>query len=356
MVQPITGANLPYGLPYSASVVASRISPSNFNKSTSRTPRFTGSKGFSPIQTFHELWKNIRFYTPIIAASLICTLARSEKTLFKWESKAIYNPARFASLTLLSSATLRKKAIDVTFESLDKVKLNGWHFPAQPGKPTIVLAHGSMGNMNGREDIMKAFVKQGYGVFAFDYRGYGNSEGIPSEKGLIMDFEAASHHLATHPDMVLRVPYNQQIPLGESLGGGVVVGALSKQAQQQFGAPQYRAVLLLSTFTSIPEVFSDMKRQAGISPKWFPFENKMTQQFRSIDKIKDIQVPLLFVHGDSDKTISIKMSEALKSHATGVREEQKAMHVVKKGSHSDLFRIEPDKIINALETLLAKSN
>ncbi len=313
--------------------------------------RFAGAQSTKRMGLFAYVLNELHFYGSIFLSAIICSYIKNPKLVNYWENKAIYLPTRSASIDALDSKALRQNIIDSYFKAgAGGPKLNGWYVPAPKNskKPTVIIAHGNHGTMNRREDIMEAFMKRGYGVFAFDYRGFGKSEGKPSETGLYEDFKAASDFIAHHPSHP--VPVNDQIPLGESLGGGVVVGSLHNMGKTR---PPYKAVLLCSTFTSLPNVFAYMKKSLGIPAGWLPVEKRMQQHFASIDKIQGIQEPLLVVHGSKDADIPHEMSAALYQKATS---QHKDHLLVKDGTHTGLFSLKPDQIIDHLEALLAKAD
>src|SRR5438552_3946745 len=90
---------------------------------------------------------------------------------------------------------------DVWFKAQDGISLNGWFFSAPPASLwkslVVLLCHGNAGNISGRVDFCHTLVRMGLNVFQFDYRGYGRSEGRPSEKGTYLDAEAAVKWLET---------------------------------------------------------------------------------------------------------------------------------------------------------------
>jgi uncharacterized protein len=244
-------------------------------------------------------------------------------------------------LSHLTYKPLIKKLDDVYFHTEDGVRLNAWYFPGESDKSTIVFAHGNGGHIGIRENTIRTFVDNGYGLFAFDYRGYGNSHGSPSEEGLYLDMKAASHHVAKE----YGIPSSRQIAMGESLGSGVVIEVARYIP--------FRAVFVYAGYTSMPEVCAHL-RQSGelgfLNP--FPMENFMQQRYDSISKIQDIKSPILVAHGVNDTFIPIRMSEALFQQA---RAQHKKYLPIPKAGHSDLFLVAPDQIMETLELLLQES-
>jgi fermentation-respiration switch protein FrsA (DUF1100 family) len=103
---------------------------------------------------------------------------------------------------------------DVVFQADDGVHLHGWLFDAGRGTPLLIWFHGNAGNLTGRAPAAAELARRGITVFVFDYRGFGRSEGTPSEQGALRDSVAAYDAVAGHE------PKKRIIALyGESLGG-----------------------------------------------------------------------------------------------------------------------------------------
>src|SRR5262245_56657821 len=102
----------------------------------------------------------------------------------------------------------------------DGVRLVAWFFPGKPASArsdlVFLLCHGNAGNISHRTGFYRAWLELGVGVFAFDYRGYGRSEGKPGEEGTYRDAQAAAQWLRARG----YAPENI-IAMGKSLGGGV---------------------------------------------------------------------------------------------------------------------------------------
>ena len=136
---------------------------------------------------------------------------------------------------------------DITFETNDRLKLNGWYVPSirsSGDEPLRVLLffHGNAGNISHRIEKVLFFSEMGLDVFIIDYRGYGKSEGSPSENGLKKDAVAAYQYLYSKR----QVPSESLILYGESIGGAVACDLAGKVAA--------RALILEDTFTSIPDM------------------------------------------------------------------------------------------------------
>ncbi len=141
-------------------------------------------------------------------------------------------------------------------------------------------------------------MKQQCSVFLFDYRGYGKSEGTPTETGVLHDARAARRWLAQRAG----VQEKDIVLLGRSLGGGVAVDLAASD-----GA---RGLILQSTFPSLPEVAA--YHLPWMLPRWL-----MSERFDSISKIKHYHGTLLQSHGDRDTLIPIDLAKQLYAAAPG---------------------------------------
>ena len=186
---------------------------------------------------------------------------------------------------------------DEFFETADGVRLHAWYCPAREPTAVVLFAHGNAGALPDRIPRLKWMVHQlGVSVLAFDYRGYGLSEGCPSEAGLIADARTARAKLAELAD----VAESEIVLYGRSLGGGV----LAKVAAEDGAA----ALVLESTFTSLPDV-------ARTKPLLSPASYMMRNQFASIDCIAKYHGPLFMAHGDRDNVVPLRLGQELFSAA-----------------------------------------
>ena len=171
---------------------------------------------------------------------------------------------------------------DHTFVTVDNVKLHGWFFPGEEGKQTILYCHGNAGNITTRLDRAKFLQQKGFSVFLFDYRGFGKSEGTPSEKGLYKDAEAAYDYLVSNKGV------KNIIFFGESLGAAVTIYLVDKR--------EAKGMILEAPFLSIAEM---SKKVFGFKlPKFI-----LSSTFPSNKRIPKTDIPLLVIHGTNDKVI-----------------------------------------------------
>jgi uncharacterized protein len=189
--------------------------------------------------------------------------------------------------------SLNRPVEDVFFHAADGVRLNGWYFPAGVNSSfaqfAILICHGNAGNISHRLELVDTLLKSGAAVFAFDYRGYGQSEGAPTEKGTYRDAEAAREWLVAKGYAGTNI-----IALGESLGGGV--------ATELALTTSLAGLILQSTFTSVPDLAGD------IAP-WLPARLLLTTRFSTREKLARIHVPVLVMHSRADRVIGFAHAE-----------------------------------------------
>lgn len=202
---------------------------------------------------------------------------------------------------------------DARFESANGTKLHGWFASPEQPRAVVLFLHGNSGNVTYFRNHLRLFhEKLNCAVLSFDYRGFGRSDGRPTEAGVIDDARAARRWLATRCD----VPEADVILVGYSLGGGVAVDLAATD-----GA---RGLVLWSTFTSLPDV-------ARSHVPFLPARSLMRNRLDSLAKIGQYHGPLLQTHGDADLVIPFEQGRRLFAAAN----EPKEFVAVPKGDHTD---------------------
>jgi fermentation-respiration switch protein FrsA (DUF1100 family) len=188
---------------------------------------------------------------------------------------------------------------DVWFETADRVKLHAWYCPVENPVAVVLFSHGNGGNLTHRAERLRLLTRRlGVTVLAFDYRGYGRSEGDPSEAGLYADARAARKFLAAKAG----VPESAIVLYGQSLGGAVAVDLAA--------ADGARGLILESSFTKLADVAN---RKFPLTPPGKILKN----QFASIEKLPAYRGPLLVLHGEQDSLVPIAQGKALYAAANG---------------------------------------
>ena len=173
------------------------------------------------------------------------------------------------------------------------IKIRGWYFPAAKGSDrAVMLCHGNAGNISHRLESVHFLLGLGVNVLLFDYRGYGESNGTPSEEGVYADAEAAYRWLREEKQID---PSNITI-FGRSLGGAVAI-ELARRVP-------CGGVIVESSFTSA----------ADFGRKMFPFlpiRLLLKYHFDSINKIGELSCPVLVTHSPDDDLIPFEMGKRL---------------------------------------------
>ena len=202
---------------------------------------------------------------------------------------------------------------DAWFQAADGTKLHGWFLPHEKPRAVVLFCHGNEGNVAlWRANFGLLHDLAGVAVLGFDYRGYGRSEGVPSEAGIFADGRAARAWLAHR----VGIPESQIVLMGRSLGGAVAIDLAAKDAP--------RALVVESTFTSAPEL-------AGSIVPWLPLRYLMRTELNSIAKIKNYHGPFLQSHGDEDRLVPFAMGKRLFAAAN----EPKRFVTIPHGGHND---------------------
>jgi fermentation-respiration switch protein FrsA (DUF1100 family) len=205
---------------------------------------------------------------------------------------------------------------DVFFSASDGIRLHGWFVPAR-SDVTLIYFHGNAGNIGHRVDIVLMLHQRlDVNVFIFDYRGYGRSEGSPSERGFYLDAEAALGYLGSRQDIV----QSKLVFYGHSIGAAVAVEMATRR--------QAQAVILESPFTSVKAM---ARRVYPLLSRIVPPGLVVNSKYDSLSKIKRVHSPVLVLHGDRDEIAPFEMGRELFEAAN----EPKRFYAIKGASHND---------------------
>lgn len=206
-------------------------------------------------------------------------------------------------------------AVGLPFEALwlraaDGTRTQAWWIPGTGRPVTLVFFHGNAGVMADRLENARQLHDLGVSLLMVEYRGYGDSDGKPSEVGLFADAEAALAEARR------RAAGSKVVAFGRSLGGAVAIDLAAHRAVD--------GLIVESTFTSLP----DMAATTGL-----PLARRfVAYRFDSLAKMPRVAAPVLIVHGDADEIVPFWMGERLRDAATGAR--SVAFHRVLGGDHN----------------------
>ena len=212
---------------------------------------------------------------------------------------------------------------EVFFKSADKTKLHGWFIPAKKGvkkaKGTIVFSHGNAGTVSYHLGFVDGMIANGYNVFLYDYRGFGQSEGTVQKEGIIADAVAAFRYIKTRKDV------NQEkiISVSHSLGGAKSIAALV-----EFHPKGLCGIVVMSTFSSYRKMALKM---AGNAANYV-----VSDSYSPVDMVKKLpKVPFLVMHGENDRLIPSEHADDIFNAAN----QPKTLMKFKQGGHNDLLAV-----------------
>ena len=215
---------------------------------------------------------------------------------------------------------------DVTFAASGGVSLHGWFVPG-PGDKTLVWFHGNAGNISHRVDnLYSLHTRLGVNIFIFDYRGFGKSEGSPSERGTYLDADAALEYLRSRED----VDTNKLVLFGRSVGCAVAAEAATKIEAQ--------AVILESPFTSA----------RAMARKVYPFLPGIgllvAGKLDTLSRIGRVHAPIMVIHGDADEIVPFEMGRELFEAAN----HPKRFYAIGGAGHNDTYLVGGEPYLEAL--------
>lgn len=225
--------------------------------------------------------------------------------------------------------------LGVPYESVylttdDGQRLNGWFVPGT-SDVTWLWFHGNGGNISHRtEEIVQIHHILGVNLFIIDYRGYGDSEGIPSEQGTYRDARAALAYLRSRPD----IAPDKIVYFGRSLGAAVAVELATEHPPDR--------IILVAPFASL----GDMARvhySALPGAAWLA-----RNRYNSVSRISSIESPLLILHGDQDIIIPLSQGRKLFEAA----KQPKQFQVIQGAGHDDTYLVGGDAYWGAISSFL----
>ena len=232
------------------------------------------------------------------------------------EPRLLYFPGPRGALSMPPVGLPVERAV---LRTEDGVRLVSWIIrTGRPDAPWLLICHGNGGNISdaGRPEHYAGLRAEGLNLFAFDYRGYGESEGTPTERGLYEDARTAYRYLRDS----LGVPAARIVLFGHSLGSAVAV--------ELAGRVPAAGLILDGALTSVPD------RAAEIYP-YLPVRWLARSRYASLDKVGTLRLPKLFLHAELDEVIPIAHGRRL-FHAAP----EPKRFVTLRGGHADAFEVD----------------
>jgi fermentation-respiration switch protein FrsA (DUF1100 family) len=217
---------------------------------------------------------------------------------------------------------------DVSIATTDGVMLHGW-FIAGRSSRVLLFFHGNAGNISHRLDSIAQFRELGLSVLIIDYRGYGQSTGRTTERGIYRDADAAWRYLIDDRGIVA----SDIVIFGRSLGASVASWLASEY--------QPLALIVESSFTSIPDIAQDLY-------PWLPARWLSRLSHATRDYVRDVRCPILIIHSRDDEIIPFHHGEAIFASAN----EPRTLLTIR-GTHNDAFLLDERAYVAGLRTFLA---
>jgi len=225
--------------------------------------------------------------------------------------KLIFQPQRSSYKDSSEITKLRTK---------DGKNISAVYLPNPSAKFTILYSHGNAEDIGDLRPSLETLQQAGFNVFAYDYEGYGTSEGTPSEKNVYSDAEAAYGYLTG----TLHFAPEKIISYGRSVGNGASIDLASRRP--------VGGLIVQSGFTSAFVVLTKVPL--------VPFD-----KFRNVSKIRHVNCPLLVIHGRKDNVIPFSNGERLFAAAA----EPKKNYWVENAGHNDLEYVAGEELIRRIQ-------
>ena len=293
-------------------------------------------------------WRRWLFILTVPTLGVIVMLIAFQRSL-------IYHPFAATSLPAKLSGLGTGRAHDVTTRTEDGLDLRGWlilakgHIAATDkesdaklaeGRPVVLYFGGNAANRSYRKLEIEVLAEAGADVLIFDYRGYGDSPGDPTEEGLARDARAV-WRFATETK---KIEPHRIVLFGESLGGGVAV-RLASELSQQKSPPA--GLILRSTFSSLTDA-------AAFHFPWLPVRWMLIDRFPSEQRIGNVTCPLLQLHGTRDAIVPFRLGQKLfaaapEKSASGIA---KQLVELPNADHNDVIETARREVSQAIATFL----
>ncbi|MFP4026190.1 MAG: alpha/beta hydrolase [Candidatus Brocadiia bacterium] len=268
-------------------------------RDTKKEKKFEVPKWFQPILTLVGLALGI--YVSFIIMILL------------FEPRFIYHPSRKPAVPWEEPGITVE---DCWLKTEDGWKLHGWWLEATEEAPTLLAFHGNAGNLTHRVEYLHLLRRKGFNVLMIDYRGYGQSQGHPSETGLYKDAKAAYKYLTEEK----KIAPGRIIAFGRSLGTAVALNlALSEPVV---------AVILESPFASA-------KVMAKKMIPFVPVSRFIRSDFDNAGRVSELEKPILVIHGDRDRVVPFEQGRAV-FEAT---KEPKEFYRIGGAGHNDTYQV-----------------
>jgi len=250
--------------------------------------------------------------------------------LFVFQPRLVFLPHIGGRELAATPAEIGLDYREVWLDTEDGERLHAWWVPHPDPLAVLHFSHGNAGNISHRLDSLRIFHALGLSVLMYDYRGYGQSSGRPTEPGLYLDAEAAWNWLLDDAG----VEPERIVLFGRSLGGAVAAELAARKTPG--------ALILESTFTSVPDIAAEIYW-------WLPVRLLARLQFDAREAVARSDQPTLIVHSPDDEIVPFSHGQALLDSAP-----QPRALLELRGSHNTGFLLSEQSYREGLASFLGE--
>lgn len=236
---------------------------------------------------------------------------------------------------------------DVWLTASDGVKLHAWYIRGEQGdkkddddessRIAMLMTHGNGGNISVRLDQYAEFVKRfkRIDILSLSYRGYGASEGVPSEDGFAKDAEAAYQWLSNCVKSSARADNTVIVFFGRSMGGAVAAKLATKHTPD--------ALILECAPSSIAHIAKQ------VTPwRYLPIDHIIINKFDTEAYVRDVTCPVLVMQSESDEIVPYECAGKILATVSG----PKRHYIMKNALHNFADTVDPDSYYDAISSFL----
>lgn len=271
-----------------------------------------------------------------------------------FQRSLIYHPAKAKALPA-SGSHASHAIFDVTVKSHDGLTLNGWLSIAdepqsalpvdlkpllKKGRPLVIVFPGNAGHRAYRTHLLHTFGELDVDALIFDYRGYGDNPGKPSEANLVRDARA----VWDYAHKTQGVSPKQIVLYGESLGGGTAVRLSSELCRDGI---EPGGLIIQSSFSSLVDA-------GGYHFPILPVSLMLMDRFESSRHIASVTCPILQLHGERDRIVPASLGQKLfdAAPAQSSRKIAKRQVLLPNTDHNDVYGPDLPLVVEALRAFL----
>lgn len=250
-----------------------------------------------------------------ILISILAGYALLLGAMYLFQDRLIFLPS---SELIVTPRQAGLQAEDIWIDTNDGERLHGWFFLNEEAEYVVVMSHGNAGNISGRIDIAKLLNGVGVSILLYDYRGYGQSSGKPSEEGVYIDVESVVNYLKAEKGFSER----QMIMYGRSMGGAVASYAATKF--------DVSGLVLDSAFKNLKAMVKDL----------YPFVPSSLARFKlpTEEFLKEVSgIPVMIMHSPNDSIVGFSHGQ----HLYRIAKKPKRF-VELRGGHNENFHVSTD--------------